>query len=365
VAIFYPPPEPRQAYPKVLPVTQGAQPRPTGPLGGAAAVLAAIGVWAAVAATPMPAQKPLNVAPLTLAYRQQPPLTGPLTATELNVAIRSWDAAFQSSPLLEDTAGWNVPAAAASQVPFARVVITWPLPDPATQKSPQTAPLALVYGQMPPAIGPAAQIAILVRAWDASFQYLQESEFIAGWNVPPTLVAQVPFRADTIIVRQAWEPGFQYPQESEYLAGWIPAAAQQPFVPFARLQSHILAAAIWWNAQSEGDNAPWNIPAVVSPTIPNARLQSHILASWLTDARAQRDRSFVTASGVLSAQIVAFSGDLSIAARFSGKTETSPRFSGETRTLAQFHGTISISPRFSGALIVTPLFDGELETDPG
>jgi hypothetical protein len=72
MAIFYQPPEPRQAYPKVLPQTQGAQPKPAGPLGGSVNALTAVGVWATLAAVPMPVQKPLNVVPLTLKYGSQP-----------------------------------------------------------------------------------------------------------------------------------------------------------------------------------------------------------------------------------------------------------------------------------------------------
>jgi hypothetical protein len=89
MAIFYQPPEPRQAYPKVLPQTQGAQPKPTGPLGGSVNALTAVGVWATLAAVPMPVQKPLNVVPLTLKYGSQPAPQPSLGIVE-QVIARVW-----------------------------------------------------------------------------------------------------------------------------------------------------------------------------------------------------------------------------------------------------------------------------------
>lgn len=331
MANFYPAPEPRQTYPKVLPVTQGAQPKPAGPLGGSVSVLSAIGVWATLAAVPMPTQKPLNVAPLTLVYGQQPPRIDPSPKVQARVVIASWPEAGE--PRLQFK----------NQQPERRYI----------------APLTLTYGQQPPTAGPLSvqEMAIARSSWEPPFVFPQELEGIAAVCVPPVVNNPPPRTLDQSIVRQTWEPAFQYPESepnsaswnvpvvaqsflpANETAWWIGAAWREPFgdiqfsgtflpltlsvdqppiigelttaimattrgsweparaepprpvaiaplsltygqqpTAYARLQDAILRAWVLdWSAQSEGDTAAWNVPIAIVNNPPPFAPQSHIV----------------------------------------------------------------------------------------
>jgi hypothetical protein len=338
VAIFYSPPEPRQAYPRVLPVTGGAQPRPSGPRGGAAQVLAAIGVWAAIAATPMPAQKPLNVVPLTLKYGQQPPVQGPLTPAELNVVIRSWDAASQSPPPMEGTAGWNVPSALASKAPFARVAITWPLPDSAAQKPAAIAPLTLVYGQQPCAF----------------------------------------YSPEQSLVRGTWEPPCAEPPAPVKIAPLTLAYGQQPPTtgPLSATQQQILGTVSpWWLWQSENDSAAWNVPAPAPSFVPftrfqpnvdalwwNAQFPSAVLIAWNQQMVLSQGKRWIApfAGGVVVVETDALTGIVRIMPALTGVIHISSDLTGVVKTGAGLEGMVSTGPQLKGIVQIGPRLTGKI-----
>lgn len=310
MAIFYQPPEPRQAYPKVLPQTQGAQPKPTGPLGGSVNALTAVGVWATLAAVPMPVQKPLNVVPLTLKYGSQPVPVAPLSATQANVAIRWWDLPVQVPPSLIGVGAIKGVAAAPAFVPFnpANPAIgLWPQADWKAQSGPKIVPLTLPRGDSVP-FAP-QQLGTIVISWPS-----QSAPQSAAWNVPAVVQSVVlngpPRQSMWDAVRQEpprpvaiatltlargdvvpfsrppifWTP-LDWPSQSEESnAGWnfVPPVISQPS-PYVRFQSHVLAEAIYWPSQSEADNAAWNVPVIVSQPTPYVRLRHHLLVagpSW-------------------------------------------------------------------------------------
>lgn len=315
MANFYPAPEPRQAYPKLLPVTQGAQPRPAGPLGGSAVALSAIGVWSALAAVPMPIQKPLTVAPVTLVYGQQPPridpmpkvqaqvvraswpeaneprlqfndqqperryivpltlvygsqppLVGPLSVVETNIAVRSWDAARQEPPALIGSAAWNIPAVAPAFVPFVRQGQPAALIDWGAQKSTSIVPLTFTYGDQP--LSDAKRVArhLAWRAWDVLFVQPPQPIGTAAWNVPPIIVSGVPFTPLPGSILASWQIDWRA-QSAGKIAPLTLVYGQQPPSQGALIVPQItaiLAPAPTWGAQSEPDNAHWNVPIIIA-----------------------------------------------------------------------------------------------------
>lgn len=308
-------------------------------------MLSVIGVWSVLAAVPMPTQKPLNVAPLTLAYGQQPPNVGPLPRVQAQTIIASWPDAGE--PRLQFK----------NQQPERRYIVA----------------LSLVYGQQPPIAGPLSvqEMAIARTSWEPPFQFPQELEGIAAVYIPPVVNNPPPFSPQQHVVRFAWEPPFVYPESEANSAGWnVPVVAQSylgpnqvpwwigaswrdplldiqysgGFVPSAAVGDqppvvgslsatemaiarwsweparpeppalikvapltlaygqqapnvgplpqlvYIVAQtpAIWWPSQSEPDNAHWNVP-VVSAYAAYTRQQDAIVRAWLVDWSAQSE----------------------------------------------------------------------------
>lgn len=342
----------------------------------------------------------------TLKYGSQPPVAGPLTTIELNIAVRSWDSPFQSPPQLEGTAGWNIPVAAAAQVPFARITVGWPTSDQYGQKSSQIAPLTLVYGDQPPVAGALspAELGTFVRSWEPPRSEPPQLVKIAPLTLlygqqPPVVGALSVTQLSIIGVESAWWPA----QSENDNAGWNVPIAAQTFLPAARFQSHILVEAPWWNAQSENENAAWNVavvsqptpftpqlhvgrswdppflfpqelefnagwnvPAIVSPFIPNFKLQGQLLAAWRpADPRAPGWRNIVQpGAAVLIVETDALTGTVRIVPRLVGIVAVLAELSGTDQAVERFEGLVSSSPRLIGVVGVVPRLGGKIIIRP-
>lgn len=115
------------------------------------------------------------------------------------------------------------------------------------QKAVQVAPLTLTYGQSPPRKAALALNAALC---------------IAAWNPPDPM----PLQKAVLVAPLTLTYGQQPPR--------LPRTIQQSAI---RAQWEVD-----WNAQTQGKNAAWNVPAVAVPVVPFARpWQNTVAQSWL------------------------------------------------------------------------------------
>lgn len=312
-----------QSAPKSIPATQGTAPIPSGPL-SVTEVTSIVGAWAqdwpAQKAAPnagwnvppvlivlpyAPPQrhiwtaweppfvappKPVQIAPLTLVYGQQPTPTAPLSVSEVSTIVSSWPTSWdaqtgpKSLPSTQGTA--PVPCGPLSVPEITNIVAAWP------------------------------------TAWDA-----QKAAPNASWNVPPVLVV-LPYVAPPRLLWTAWEPAWVQPpvpvaiapltlptgqqpvpsafysqtELAEVVGSWAPDAGQPPrtppvaalipappsFVPAPSPQ-----AAIWQAWTDPGPRlpaltGPTPIPPAPPPPVPvAAAFFARLVAAWTQDWPAQ------------------------------------------------------------------------------
>jgi hypothetical protein len=180
--------------------------------------------WSAESAAP--------VAPLTLAYGQQP------------IAYRRdpvpWTVLDWSAQTATTDAAWNTPTVVGPAPPLRRDPVAWiPLDWPA-QESPEVAPLTPVSGQPPP-LFPLPRAPWLNVDWAP-----QAATLSAAWNFP-IAAAQVPYRRDAGV---GWAVEWATPMRPGLAVLTLPSGQQPP--PW------------WW----------WTGPTLV--------------ATWVVDWAAQR-----------------------------------------------------------------------------
>lgn len=226
---------------------------------------------------------PVKIAPLTLVYGQAPPVDGPLTETELNIAIAplAWWPPQNARP----SAAWNIPPIAAG-VPFTplplNIVGSWQT-DWRAQSAGLIAPLTLVYGQQPPVQGPLTVPSLTAILSPRDIWTSQSEPDNAHWNVPP-ISAFLSFARLPQSVLAAWLPPDSGAQSRGPIAPLTLAYGQQPplvgAITPAELNEVVRAWDSFWAAQSQAPNAAWNIPAVVNNPIPRVPQQHGVRYSW-------------------------------------------------------------------------------------
>lgn len=234
------------------------------------------------------AQRGAQIAPVTLAYGQQPPRTAPGNA-QVNLAWQpSWSTQSEA-----DTAAWNVqptrvPSPTATNL-FTQLSNGWSV-SWAAQRVAQIVPLTLAYGNQPPSslIGP-DDLARFAGAWRPDWLAQSEGDN-AAWNVvqatvpapmSPALAAQLSTAWTTI--GSAAKPVAIVPLTLAYGA--------QP-TPRAPLDAQRIAAAVstWqltWGAESEGPTAAWNVPITSQPVGVSALLVAQTASAWIVAWGAQ------------------------------------------------------------------------------
>lgn len=93
------------------------------------------------------AQRPAQIAPLTLTYGQNPPVNGAITPVELNAIVRGWDVVWGAQSQ-SPSAAWNVPAVVVPLVPFTSlpqsILRAWQSDALPTQPRPTAATIGIV-----------------------------------------------------------------------------------------------------------------------------------------------------------------------------------------------------------------------------
>lgn len=266
MGLYFSPPQPVQAAVHAPIAAQGQQPPPYRPI--AAVMVAASLAWTP---PPVPAQELSVVAPLIPA----PAAGGPTPISRaLSQAIRAiWD----SQP------SWS------------------------SQHAVLIAPLTLTYGQQPPPWNGAATIANILATppltWSA-----QDAPPNAGWNfIPPAVNQPTPVSiAALMAIRSVWPVEAWRTQRAPWLAPLTLTYGQQP--PAYSIVAQLAIRGTWdvqpWVAQSEFDNAGWNITATVAanpPAGPNVNL-AIIGAAWSAvpwTAQSEVDNAGWNASAVI------------------------------------------------------------------
>lgn len=258
----------------------------------------------------------------------QPPVCGALSPTELSLLRASWEPARPEPPALV-----------------------------------KIAPLTLVYGQQPPAVGSlsVAQLSIVGR--EPTWWPAQSENDNAGWNAPfvvPTFVPAARFQMH-ILAEAAW---WNAQSENEN-AAWNAAVVSQP-VPFAP-QRHIVRS-LWEPPflfpQQLEYNAGWNVPAIVSPFTPSAKLRGHILTAWRPeDPRAQGWR-WIVQPGVAIVETDALTGIVRIVPRLAGIVTVSSKLSANEEAIERLKGIVISGPRLVGVVQIVPRFGGKIIIRP-
>lgn len=260
MGIFYNPPQPPTAN------NAGTPPEPHIPIGAqgtsvppSRARAFAVTMAILVAAWPAdleprltrPNDQQTKIAPLTLAYGQQPRPQPFLTTVELHQIVASWPT--DVGPLL------------------AR-------PNAEQQK---IAPLTRTYGAQPPPI-PAlaiAELAPIVASWQETWGAQRAPKSLA-WLAP--LSPYVPDTPLPSLIWSAWvEPPPQPPRPVALAPLTLPYGAQPtPQPPLSTLELDQIHRT-WietWSAQTALESAAWDVPPVVQGFVPAVRVRYDILA---------------------------------------------------------------------------------------
>lgn len=295
------------------------------------------------------------IAPQTLVYGQQPPVAGAITPTELNIAVRSWDPPFLYPESEANSAGWNIPAPIASQVPYTRVTISWPPDGSLAQRTTQIAPLTLVYGQQPPIV------AIRILAPPPQWWSAQSAPPSAAWNVPVVGVNQpAPYRVQNYTVRFAWEAPFQYPSSDGDSAGWNVPVVVASFVPIGRLQPQISPVSYWTQEPRR-----FVVPASTAAAfIPRSAYRAHLFAAWIASPQYSQLRRYLVQAGVASTETNALTGLISVAPTLAGSVLVAPTLDARILTAVELQGIVDTSPQLRGVILVSPVLLGRILVRP-
>ncbi|HEY0528944.1 MAG TPA: hypothetical protein VGD02_08945 [Gemmatimonadaceae bacterium] len=329
----------------VLTLIYGDQPVPSGPI-PPAKFAGLVRSWDPPRSEP-PAL--IKIVPLTFTYGDQP--IGSRQASRNLEGRGAWDAPFQRQSSV-GTAAWNVPLVV-QFIPSTRAAAQVPALDPPVQPLARIAPLTLVYGQQPPATGPLSptqrEILGIVAPWWPSASASPN----AAWNITIATVSQpTPRRPDPTLIRFAWEPAFVYPESEGASAGWnVP---QAPFVPSARLQSHILQQSETIARQRRTFTPQ---PAAVQQFVPAARTGPIAVFFPRDRFDAAYIRRFIAPLiGIIETD--ALSAVIQVTPRFTGIVSVSAELAAVLDSIERMEGTIGIAPRLDGIVQVGPRFAG-------
>jgi hypothetical protein len=210
--------DPPQQGRRYVPIpAQGAQPPNTYPANTLNTILASWPTGLEYA----PYQRPLNIAPLTLTYGQQPPTR---STVNLNNALASWvppDPPPTQRPLtiVPLTFTYGNPPTPTNPALFNSILSTWIPPDPLPYQRRPVAPIP-AQGQPPP---PTRQ-----RQPDFSLYvdpaFPETLEPVAA--IIPSIVTQTPFVPYPVTLIQSWQVDQLQPQRLP--SAPIPAQGQQP-----------------------------------------------------------------------------------------------------------------------------------------
>lgn len=238
----------------------------------------------------------ISSSPLIVVSVDQPAPT-PYSRPIGNV-LASWIPIAWPAQSGENTAGWNVPAAApVAFTSYRRDSSPWPALD-----------------------------------WPA-----QSEENGAGWNVPPSPPpAFIPYRRDG----SNW-PSLDWTTQSEPdSASWnyVPPIVS-PFLPNAKVSP---AIAVSWlpgeeRKQSAAPNAGWNRPAVVVAFVPYTRVTGDLYSHWFRISwRVPPGAVWVPGTG--APETMALIGVLNTFPRLSGVTDAFTQITGEADAFVRLAG---------------------------
>jgi hypothetical protein len=245
-------------------------------------------IWDAwIPPPPLPA-RPVQIAPLTLAYGAQPTPQPPLSTVELAQIVgtwaQTWDA--QTAP---KSAAWNIPPIVSTLVPRTplpqSIWTAWePLPLPPRPVA--IAPLTLPYGSQPTPQPPLSvvELAQIAASWQQTWD-AQAAAKSAGWNIPPIVSAFVPRTSPPALIWTAWEPPYIAPPRPVAIAPLTLVYGNAPPIRgVSPLQAQI--AATWADPpsiQAGPKTAAWNVPPLVATIVPANPYPYGILRAWQDD----------------------------------------------------------------------------------
>jgi hypothetical protein len=302
MAFFYAPPPPSQGsasyappIPHEPPPTRGDEP-PRRQVQAALAMAVVLASWPSDLEPRLqpPNNTRVKIAPLTLTYGDQPPISGPITPSEYAQIRLAWptDWAAQSGPHVAPLVpppviGDNPPFPGAITPTEVLIGQAWPR----DWGEPQRLPTVVQAGiaSVPTPVGPLASpvLSTILTAWTAGWP-AQSAPANAGWNTNVPLDTFIPHSPVPVAVLMAWHD----PLEIELVTTWTIAPDnpdQPPIAGPVSASEYAQLQRAWpteWGTQRlptlvQPGTAP---PPITGPiTVPELTL----FRSWPTDWTAQ------------------------------------------------------------------------------
>jgi hypothetical protein len=293
MGIFYNPPQPPTASnagtppePHVPIGTQGSQPPRYSTVLMMTAVLAS---WPADLEPRLHQQNTQQnkIAPLTLAYGQQPPQRAPLAVLNQSTILATWQQTWDAQRAPKSLA-WDVPISPylARTPPPPLIWDAWIPPPPLPARPVQIAPLTLAYGSQPTQQPPLStvELAQIVSTWQQTWD-AQTAPKSAAWNIPPIVSTLVPRTPPPAHIWTAWVEPFVRPPTPVQIAPLTLVYGDAPPVRGASpLQAQL--AGTWADpliVQPGPKTAAWNVPPLVATIVPANAFPYQILRAWQDD----------------------------------------------------------------------------------